>query len=260
MTRDASGSWSELLSFGGYCLYNNSLVSGLPKFDGMIKDPENSEACNTKLGAFTFNDEPGTYKYGVFKLLQNDDKFSNISYINIIVENLPSPETAPVIDLKINGNDAAEQILGTPANFNVFWNVINASSCEASGSWSGSKDLSGLQNFISSSKKDFVYTLTCIGQLGTTAKSITLRVAEAPVCSFTALPPSLNKTSAFVTESELSWKCDYADECSLSPNAANAKIKTYGSLRVSPAQTTNYILTCNNSDVFKSFEAKVEVK
>ncbi|MDO8443300.1 MAG: hypothetical protein Q7S81_03560 [bacterium] len=258
-TRDSSGLWSELLSFGGYCLYNNNLIIDPPKFDGMVRDPETSGACNTKLGTFTFSDEPGTYKYGVFKLLQNDDKFSNISYINIIVENVPSPETAPVIDLKINGNDASEQVLGTPASFNVFWDVINATTCEASGSWSGSKNLSGIQSFVSSSKKDFIYTLTCAGQLGTTSKSITLRVAEAPVCSFTALPPSLNKTSAFVTESELSWKCDYADECSLSPNTTNATIKTYGSLRVSPAQTTNYILTCNNSDVFKSFEAKVEV-
>lgn len=259
LSRDASGEWSGLMSNGGFCLYNNNLIKDKPLFNGMIESPESRESCNAKLGTFTFNDEPGTYKYGVFRMLQNDQKFSNISYINITIENPPAPTSGPVIDLKINGNDASEQVLGAPANFSVSWNAVNADTCEASGSWTGSKDMSGTQSFVSSSKKDFVYTLTCVGQLGTTAKSINLKVAEAPVCSFTALPPSINKMSSFITESELSWKCDYSDECDLSPNPANATIKTYGTLRVSPDQTTNYILTCANSNVSKSFEAKVEI-
>jgi len=258
-TRDASGLWSDLISNSGYCLYNNDLVKGTPLFNGMIESPADAQSCNTKLGTFTFNDEPGTYQYGVFRILQNDQKFSNIANINIIVENPPTPTSAPVIDLKINGDDATEQILGTPASFNVSWSVTNADTCEASGSWSGAKDINGIQSFISSSKKDFIYTLTCTGELGVSAKSISLKVTEAPTCSFTALPPLINKQSAFVTDSQLSWKCDYTDECNLSPNTTNAIIKTYGSLRVSPTQTTNYILSCTNSDVSRSFEAKVEI-
>jgi hypothetical protein len=260
ISRDASGAWSELMSNGGFCLYNTNLIKSAPLFNGMIESPISQEACNSKLGTYTFSDEPGTYQYGVFRMLQNDQKFSNISYVNITIENPAAPTSGPAIDLKINGNDAADQVLGTPANFNVSWNVANADTCEASGSWTGSRDMNGTQNFVSSSKKDFVYTLTCVGQLGTTVKSINLKVAEAPFCSFTALPPSINKTSSFVTESELSWKCDYSDECGLSPNTANATIKTYGSLRVSPDQTTTYVLTCNNSDASRSFEAEIKVE
>jgi hypothetical protein len=136
--------------------------------------------------------------------------------------------------------------------------VVNADTCEASGSWSGAKPVKGIQNFVGSVKKDFSYKLTCVGKLGTTEKTIALKVAESPACRFTALPPAINRQSSFVTKSELSWKCDYADECSLSPNI-NEKIKTYGSLRVSPEQTTTYTLTCNNADISRSFDVKVEV-
>lgn len=258
-SRDETGQWSDLLADGGRCLYNTKLVKGTPQFDGMIESPVNPQACNARLGNFTFNNEPGTYQYGILKLMQNNNKFSNIAYVNITVENPPPQTGAPVIDLRINDNDNAEQILGTPANYNLTWNVTNANICEASGSWNGTKSFQGIQNFVSSEAKDFTYTLTCVGQLGTTAKAIALKVAESPVCQFTALPPTINKQSAFVTESELSWKCDYADECSIQPNIS-ASIKTYGSVRVSPAQTTTYDLTCVNSAVSKKFEATVEVQ
>jgi hypothetical protein len=258
-SRDAKEGWSSLLSSGGYCLFNVDLARNPSEFEGMIKSPETAKECNVNLGNFTFNNEPGTYEYGIFRLLQNDKKFSNISYVNITVEGPPPPDTAPIINFKIDGNDDSEQIVGAPAEYNLTWSVANADSCEASGSWSGEKELEGIQKFVSSTKKNFNYTLTCIGELGTMVKSIALRVVEAPICSFTALPPSINKQSAFITDSELSWKCEYADWCSLEPNI-NEKINTYGSIRVSPNQTTTYILTCNNSSVSKSFEAKVIVE
>ncbi len=130
ISRDATGKWTDLLSSGGYCLYNASLQKNPPKFDSAVSDPDSPESCNVFLGNFNFNDEPGTYKYGLFRLLQNDNKFSDISYVNITVENPPLPDTAPVIDLRINGDDNAEQVLGTPADYNVTWDVVNADSCE----------------------------------------------------------------------------------------------------------------------------------
>jgi len=256
---DETGSWSDLMANGGRCLFNTKLIKGTPQFDGMIESPLSPAACNAKLGTYTFNDEPGTYQYGILKLQQSDDKFSNIAYVNITVENPPPQTSAPVIDFRINGNAASEQLLGTPANFTLTWNVTNSDTCAASGSWTGSKSLSGIQNFVSSSRKEFSYTLTCEGKLGTTSKTIELRVIESPSCSFTALPPTISKQSAFVTESELSWKCDYSDECSIDP-VIDAQVKTYGSARVSPSQTATYTLTCINSATSKSFEAEVGVE
>jgi hypothetical protein len=218
-----------------------------------------AQACNAKLGSYIFNDQPGTYQYGIMELMENTNTFSNIAYVTITVENTPPQTGAPEIDLRINNNDSAEQILAVPANYNVTWNVTNADSCEASGSWSGAKDLQGTQSFVSSAAKNFTYTLNCVGQLGTTTKSIALEVMESPVCKFTALPPTISKQSAFVKQSELSWKCDYADECSMSPNIG-VPVKTYGSVRVSPNETTTYELNCLNAATSTKFDATVSVE
>ncbi|MHB9019285.1 MAG: hypothetical protein ACYC3G_00190 [Minisyncoccota bacterium] len=256
ISRDQNGEWGSLLSNGGGCLYNTKLTKDL-QFDGGVQSPKSPQDCNASLGKFTFNDEPGTYQYGVFKLVQNDGKFSNIAYFTVTVDGPPAINSAPTINFRIDGKEVNEQILGTPANYYLTWDVNNASSCLATGSWNGIKPLKGIQNFLRSSKSEPVYTLTCENDLGITAKTIALKIVESPICTITALPPTLNKQSAFITESELSWKCNYADECKLSPSTDN--IKTYGSLRVSPDETTTYTLTCTNSDISKSFEAKVEV-
>lgn len=257
ISRDQNGGWGSLLSNGGGCLYNTKLTKDL-QFDGGVQSPKSPQDCNASLGKFTFNDEPGTYQYGVFKLVQNDGKFSNIAYFTVTVDGPPTINSAPTINFRIDGKEANEQILGTPANYYLTWDVNNASSCLATGSWNGIKPLKGIQNFLKSSKSEPVYTLTCENDLGITAKTIALKIVESPICTITALPPTLNKQSAFITESELSWKCNYADECKLSPSTTD-NIKTYGTLRVSPDQTTTYTLTCTNSDISKSFEAKVEV-
>lgn len=257
-SRDQNGEWGTLLSGGGGCLYNAKLTKDL-QFDGGIQSPKSPQDCNVSLGKFTFNDEPGTYQYGIFKLVQSDGKFSNIAYITITVDGPPAPNSAPTIDFRINGRNAAEQTFGTPASYYMTWDVADADSCLATGSWNGIKPLKGIQNFLKSSNNELAYTLTCENELGISAKTIALKIVESPVCTFTAMPPTLDKKSAFVTESELSWKCNYADECSLGPNTTNATIKTYGSLRVSPDQTTNYTLNCTSSNISKSFEAKVEV-
>ncbi|MEK7478721.1 MAG: hypothetical protein AAB626_02240 [Patescibacteria group bacterium] len=258
-SRDQNGEWGALLSNGGGCLYNTKLTKDL-QFDGGVESPKSAQDCNASLGKFTFNDEPGTYQYGVFKLVQNDGKFSNIAYITVTVDGPPAINSAPTMDFRIDNKDDAEQTLGTPANYYLTWDVANANTCLATGSWNGAKPPQGIQNFLKSSKSSPVYTLTCENELGITAKTIALKIVESPICKFTALPPSINKLSSFITESELSWKCDYTDECNLSPIKTNGIIKTYGTMRVSPDQTTNYILTCTNSDISKSFEAKVEVK
>ena len=68
-SRDQNGEWGTLLSNGGGCLYNTKLTKDL-QFDGGAQSPKSPQDCNASLGKFIFNDEPGTYQYGVFKLVQ----------------------------------------------------------------------------------------------------------------------------------------------------------------------------------------------
>ncbi len=258
ISRDDAGGWSASLSNGGQCDWNYDLNQGVPTFDVGIPDPKSAKDCAVDLGEVTFYDQPGDYTYGVLRLVQVDGKVSKTASINIMVDAPHPPDTAPVIDLQVNGMKD-RVTLGTPASYAVMWNVHNADTCTASDDWKGDKFLRGSQNFVASTRRDLAYTLTCVGKLGTTTKSILVKVTELPVCDFSALPTTLNKSSVFERESVLTWKCQFANTCSISPSTG-ASTGTFGSARVSPADTTTYTLACQNLDGSSSFNQTVELK
>ena len=257
-SRDDAGAWSSIMSAGGRCDWNYDLNRGIPIFDVSIIDPKNSKDCDVDLGEVTFYDEPGVYIYGILRLVQADGKVSNISSINIAVEPPPPPDTPPIVNFRINGKEN-EILLGAPAEYDLVWDVKNADTCRASGDWNGDRFLAGTQKFVSSEKKELNYALTCVGKLGTTVKNILVRVAELPVCDFSALPILLDKSSVFDRQSALTWKCQFANTCSLSPSIG-ASVGTFGTARVSPMETTTYSLTCQNLDGSSSFDQLIEVR
>ena len=259
VSRDETGKWTSLLSIGGRCEWNYDLNQGAPTFDAMTRDPQNAAECTIPLGELKFYDKPGVYRYGALRLVQNDGKVSNIGYVNIAVEEPPLPKSPPIIKLRINNIESEQVSLGAPAEYVVSWDVKNADSCRAFGSWEGDKFFSGHQNFVSSIKRELTYSLTCVGKLGTTTKMVNLKVAELPVCDFSALPLVIEKTSVLNRQSALSWKCQFANSCSISPGI-DIGGATFGSARVSPMATTKYTLTCNNLEGNSSFEQTVEVK
>ncbi|MBI4992467.1 MAG: hypothetical protein HZB99_04600 [Candidatus Harrisonbacteria bacterium] len=256
-SRDETDGWTRLMSSGGRCDWNTDLNQGEATFEITGSSPKNPEQCTYYLGELTFNDEPGIYSYEVLRLVQNDGKVSNIASVEVEVLPTLLPPGPPEIDLRIN-NLEGPVTLGAPADYNVTWNVKNADSCTSSGSWGGDKSVGGSQHFVSSEKKDFIYTLTCTGKLGTTSKSISLKVAELPVCDFSALPTVIS-LSSFERQSVLTWKCQFANSCSISPGV-DIDGKTFGSIRVSPAETTKYTLVCQNFEGSSGFGASVEVR
>src|SRR4030066_570749 len=65
------------------------------------------------------------------------------------------------------------------------WSSTNATTCTASGSWTGSKSTSGSQTV--SPTRNSTYTLTCTGPGGSANRSATVTVnAAAPAVSFSA--------------------------------------------------------------------------
>ncbi|MDO8430052.1 MAG: hypothetical protein Q7S73_01645 [bacterium] len=256
VSRSEDGGWSSLMSGGGRCDFNYDLKDN-PIFEASVFNPQNAKECTAPLEEKVFNDPPGVYRFAVLRLVQSDGKVSNTGYVNIAIQPPPPPTGPPIVDFKINGVEGPLN-LGAPASYNLTWQVSNADTCDASGSWSGSKGIAGSESLVSSIKRDFEYTLSCTGKLGTTAKTILLKVAEIPVCEFTALPKVLGQ-SAFINESVLSWKCQFANSCSISPSV-NTSVDTFGSVRVSPAVTTKYTLNCQNLEGRASFDQEVEVR
>jgi len=56
----------------------------------------------------------------------------------------------------------------------ITWSSSNASSCSASGGWSGTKDVNGSETIEVSSVGDTTYTLTCSGEGGNASRTITI--------------------------------------------------------------------------------------
>jgi outer membrane lipoprotein SlyB len=65
-------------------------------------------------------------------------------------------------------------------NANLTWSATNATSCTASGTWSGTQPPSGSQQVTTSSAGANAYTLMCNGPGGSSANTATLAITEAP--------------------------------------------------------------------------------
>ena len=104
------------------------------------------------------------------------------------------------VDMKANGSDGPITInSGTAATLS--WTSTNATSCTASGGWSGSKATSGSQstgNLITSQ----TYTLACTGTSGNASDSVAVNILDNQSPS---VPTNLTATAASSTQVNLSW-------------------------------------------------------
>ena len=66
-------------------------------------------------------------------------------------------------------------------NANLTWSASNATSCTASGTWSGTEPTSGSQSVTPSAPGANAYTLMCTGPGGSAANTATLAINAAPV-------------------------------------------------------------------------------
>ncbi len=85
------------------------------------------------------------------------------------------PPPVPTVIISINPSTILESQSAT-----LTWSSTNASSCMASGAWSGSTQTSGSQTISQSSPGTYTYTLTCNGSGGSANNSATLTVPNPP--------------------------------------------------------------------------------
>ncbi|MCX7067890.1 MAG: hypothetical protein NTW85_09390 [Methylococcales bacterium] len=128
----------------------------------------------------------------------------------------------------------------------IKWSSTNASSCTASGGWTGTKPTSG--TFITPAlTQEVTYTISCTGTGGTKRASITqwvqVSAATPPVVTLTATPTSV----AYQGSSALAWTSTNATSCTAS-NAWSGNQLTSGKLTLSALlNTATYTLVCNGN-------------
>ena len=158
---------------------------------------------------------------GTVDRLTNDTLEDNVPVIN---------DKGEVVWIHFDGNDyeinkavpqsaiptvtlsASPTSVASGGSSTLTWSSTDATSCTASGGWTGAKDISGTLAVTVSATT--IYTLACTGTGGTTTQSVTVTVVPAPTLTFTATPASIAPGG----NSSLSWSTTNADSRDFTPH------------------------------------------
>lgn len=149
----------------------------------------------------------------------------------------PSIEVpAPVVSLTANPVSIASGQTST-----LTWNAPSATSCAASGGWSGVKAASGSE-VTAALTADTTYTLSCTNTAGSSAQSVTVFVTPPPTVTLTATP----STVTLAQSTTLTWTATNATSCTASGDWSGAKAPGGGSELISALlANATYTLTCS---------------
>ena len=137
---------------------------------------------------------------------------------------------------------ASPSVVTTNGTSKLTWSVIHATSCSASGGWSGSKGTSG-SHTTAPLKAATTYTLACTGAGGATTRSVVVSVGQTSPITVSLTANS--KSVPFKGSSTLTWTSKGATGCSASGGWSGSR-STHGSATVGPiTRDTTYSLTCS---------------
>jgi hypothetical protein len=125
------------------------------------------------------------------------------------------------------------------------WTATDATSCTASGGWSGAKSVSGSET-VGPLAANTTFTMTCTGAGGSTAQSATVTIAAATSTTVTisASPMSINAGETAL----LSWTSTNAAGCTASNGWSGSKAPN-GTQTVGPLQSSaTFQLDCFGAD------------
>lgn len=150
----------------------------------------------------------------------------------------PAGGAAPTVSLGAEPNSVA-----TGGTTTLTWSSLDATSCTASGAWSGSKATSGSTS-VGPLNGTSTFTLSCLGSGGTTNQSATVQVvSQGPTISLSASPATISPSGTSV----LSWSATNATSCTASGAWSGTK-SVSGSQTVGPlSASATYTLNCAGS-------------
>ncbi len=151
----------------------------------------------------------------------------------------PAVAPLPVVQIALSANPVAVNQTST-----LTWSSTDATSCTASGAWSGTQALAGSLAVSKAAAGSYTYGISCTGTGGTATASTMLAVVAAP-----AIQIALSSSQVTVNQtSTLTWSATNASSCTASGAWAGTQA-TSGSLAVSQAATGNYTygLSCTGA-------------
>jgi len=146
----------------------------------------------------------------------------------------------PTVDLQIN-NSQGPLSQTAPGGYTLSWTSTNASSCSASGNWSGAQSVSGSQGYSNIAAGTYTYTLTCTNPTGSASDSVTAYVFAPPSVDVKANyldgPLSLFEPASYT----VTWSSANASSCQAEGNLTGST-PLQGAFGLNGSQTYNNIL------------------
>lgn len=163
--------------------------------------------------------------------------------VSVIVTSEPvtPPVTPPVVSISVT-----PARVSALAPYQINWSTTNATSCAASGSWSGAKSTSGTESGVAGATgATYSFTLSCAGPGGSASQSATL-VIDAPPPTTPAPTLSLGAAPATVSVGgnyQITWSSTAAASCSASGGWMGAKGINGSESFAAPATAGNVVHT-----------------
>jgi hypothetical protein len=136
------------------------------------------------------------------------------------------------------------------------WSSQNATSCEASGGWTGSKADNGSFSVDPTTTTTFVITCAGTGGSDNASALVTVQTAPAAVPTVTLTASSAKISSG--SSSTLTWSSTNASSCTASGGWSGSE-SVSGTRSVSPTSTTTYTLSCKGAGGVGQTSATVTV-
>lgn len=138
---------------------------------------------------------------------------------------------------------ASPPVIAAGTTTTLTWSSTDATSCDASGAWTGSKATSGSE-VTAELATDSTFSLSCTGPGGTSpVQSVLVEVEPPPPptdVNLTAAPTTITAGSS----ATLTWTTTEAESCTASGGWSGSKSPTGGTETVTPTTTTTYTIRC----------------
>jgi hypothetical protein len=166
-----------------------------------------------------------------------------------------TPPSSPAPTLSFSANPSS---VTSGSNSTLTWSTTDATSCTASGAWSGSVGTSGTRS-VGPLSSTSTYSLSCSGAGGSVQKSVTVTVGAAPpptpTVSLSASPTSVQSGSG----SMLSWSSTNATSCTASGAWSGSKASSGSQSTGALSSSATYTLACSNASGSASKSVQVAV-
>lgn len=149
---------------------------------------------------------------------------------------------------------ASPAAIAVGGNSTLSWSSANASSCTASGGWSGTRATAG-SSATSTLTATTTYTLACTGAGGSASASATVTVVPAPTVTLTATPATLASGGS----ATLAWSSGNATSCTASGGWSGARATSGSASTGALTATATYNLSCTGTGGTTNASATVTV-